>query len=295
MFLKFIFFLALFSLLTSVSFSQKTKTFQSATGKYGLLSKKGDTLVQPLYDNIYDFDKNGLAFFRLNKKFGVMDKTGKQIIKPNYDYIRRYSQYFIVFQGERKYYTEKGIYGLLNADGSELLPLSFQKMEVWNNHLLLIKDEKHGVLNSKGQFSVPLVYDFMQTNFYSKYLKVAINGLHGYIDASNKEVIPIEFASVSQIYNNKVIVKKDGKYGMMAVGGKWTIDLQFEELNFASEGLSLAKLSGKYGYVDKNGKMVLDFIYDDAYDFNNHYAVAQDDKSLFLIDKKGKRLLSRQL
>ena len=54
----------------------------------GIINKKGEEILEPIYDNIY-YAKDNLFIVELNYKFGVFDNTGKIILPIEYshDYI----------------------------------------------------------------------------------------------------------------------------------------------------------------------------------------------------------------
>lgn len=53
-------------------------------GKYGFIDKKGNFIVEPIYD-FCNFFSQGVAVVAKDDKWGYIDRTGKEIIKLQYD------------------------------------------------------------------------------------------------------------------------------------------------------------------------------------------------------------------
>jgi hypothetical protein len=52
--------------------------------EWGFISKEGDFIVEPQYDEAYEFCE-GLAPVKTGDKWGYIDKEGKFIIEPQFD------------------------------------------------------------------------------------------------------------------------------------------------------------------------------------------------------------------
>jgi hypothetical protein len=53
--------------------------------KYGYIDKDGNVIIQPLFDQAFDFSE-GYARVVIGKKYGFIDKNGTIAIKPEYEY-----------------------------------------------------------------------------------------------------------------------------------------------------------------------------------------------------------------
>ena len=54
-------------------------------GKWNLIGTNGNLLSQQWFDNIYSFNKNGLAQVELNRKWNLIDKNGNLLSKQWFD------------------------------------------------------------------------------------------------------------------------------------------------------------------------------------------------------------------
>ncbi|MDE5794491.1 MAG: WG repeat-containing protein [Muribaculaceae bacterium] len=52
--------------------------------KYGLVDTLGNVVLPVIYDKIEKFDKSGYAYIKSGNKFGVVDKRGRAIVQPDY-------------------------------------------------------------------------------------------------------------------------------------------------------------------------------------------------------------------
>ncbi|MBT6235289.1 MAG: WG repeat-containing protein, partial [Bacteroidetes bacterium] len=53
-------------------------------GKEGFIDKNGNWVIQPIFDQVYEFE-DGLSKAEINGKFGFIDKNGNWIIQPIFD------------------------------------------------------------------------------------------------------------------------------------------------------------------------------------------------------------------
>ncbi len=85
--------------------------------KYGLKNKKGEIILYPKYDNIYEYE-NGLSTVIMydvdgNSYAGLIDENGKEIIAPKYALSRFFlffifeNNYAFVFENDKLFYVDK--------------------------------------------------------------------------------------------------------------------------------------------------------------------------------------------
>ena len=72
--------------------------------KYGFINKRGELVIDFLYDNAEIFDSNGYAVIGENERFGLIDALGNIIIKPLFKSLNRCEDTdFYIFQIQDKY------------------------------------------------------------------------------------------------------------------------------------------------------------------------------------------------
>ena len=53
--------------------------------KYGFIGTDGRYIINPQFDNVSYFAKNGLALVEVDKKYGYINKNGQYVIEAKYD------------------------------------------------------------------------------------------------------------------------------------------------------------------------------------------------------------------
>ena len=162
-------------------------------------------------------------------KWGLVDGlTGKMIVPYQYDYI-----HIDEYKGE--------VSGLDEV-----------------SNLYEVKDAgKYGLLNAKGEFVLPLVYDFINCSYYGGYYTIVQDGLHGLADVKGKIIIPPTYE-----------------------------DSQYDGFQ---QGLWAVKSNGKWGFVDKDNQVIIPFQYKYVHSFSGVGTawVTSFDGSDYRIDRKG--------
>ena len=64
--------------------TENTLFLSKKDGKYGYVNKKGETVVDYIYDDATEQNEQGFAAVKLSGLWGALDKEGKQIIEPKY-------------------------------------------------------------------------------------------------------------------------------------------------------------------------------------------------------------------
>ena len=74
---------------------------------------------------------------------------------------------------------------------------------------------------------------------------------------SKKETLIENVNDVTQILEDKIIIKKDNQYGILLVSGEEKIKPQYEELSNMFGDYYLVKKNGKYGIINSANEQVL--------------------------------------
>jgi hypothetical protein len=125
-------------------------------------------------------------------------------------------------------------------------------------------DGKWGAVDTAGQVTVPLIYDYIRIAFYPAgiafYRK---NDKLGYVHKSGREITP-------PIY-----------------------DMSFHQcgsssnMSSFSEGMAMVERDGRFGFIDESGDEVIPLIYDAAFPFRDGTAQVYMSGEWFIIDKTG--------
>lgn len=188
--------------------------------EYGYVDSTG-TIVIPIthdiFSNYFQFAafKNGFALTKRNTKFALMDSLGKRfypaifngigthgILTPvskgngwGYanDNVRLIIDYQFDYAGtfinNRAIVERNNLYGLINIDGTEIIPIIFTEIQRLSPKLFLVtQNGKKSLYNSEGKALVPLKY--IKINQFSTTIYQLIgDGFINYYDISNEKLI----------------------------------------------------------------------------------------------------------
>ena len=92
--------------------------------------------------------------------------------------------------------------------------------------------------------------------------KQGANGKWGFVDKTEKEVIPFKYDGVMNFTEDLALVKLNNKQGFIDKTGNEVVPLIYDYAESFSEGLALVLLNEKCGFIDKMGNEVIPLIYD---------------------------------
>ena len=152
-----------------------------------------------------------------------------------------------------------------------------------------------GILYSQNLWACerPVVYGYDDIDCLSDGLaRVSLNGKWGFIDNTDKVVIPLNYDWVGSFSEGLAAVEHNGKWGFIDNTGKVVIPFKYDWAWSFSEGLARVSQNDKYGFVDNTGKVVIPLKYDEAYSFDNGVAGVLDRSTgeAFYINRQGERL-----
>lgn len=209
---------------TIYSFSNELACY-SREGCYGYVNKKGVEVVPPIYDDALPFSCS-FAKVKKNGKWGYIRVNGDVVIPLLYnDAHNCVDGLMVVNQGgrlDKKWgVTTGGKWFVLNEKGKrisrEYTLISnyingFAKVNIGgryeNNDCFM--GGLWGILNSRGEECVPLVYEEM-SNIMEGIVKVKKEGKFGMINMSNDILIPIKYDYISPISYGETFAVCDGE------------------------------------------------------------------------------------
>ena len=220
------------SRLLGVNFYEVFKpstVFKEKLEKALSLAKKGDFSG---FDNIDNFDKNGLAKVELNNKWNFIDTNGNLLSKQWFDYIS---------------YFENG----------------FAKVMLNNKYNFI---DVNCNLLSKQWFYI--VYDFNEYGIS----KVKLNNKCNFIDTNGNLLSQQWFDNVYNFNEYGIsIVVLNKKCNLIDTNGNLLSQQWFDNIfSFNKNGIAQVELNRKWNLIDKNGKLLSKQwfdSYDDAYYF----------------------------
>lgn len=152
---------------------------------YGYINEKGKSVIQPQYDQAFDFIGEVAMVGMFNTEFrnhysfmvGFIGKNGKLIFPLEYDVDNTsLSHDDFYFTGNAvklsQWKDHQHVYGLGDlATGKQLLPMKYTQIRKINNgpYLLLQKGRKLGITDTQGNIVIPVEYEdiVLQTDSYN--------------------------------------------------------------------------------------------------------------------------------
>ncbi len=265
--------------------------------KYGVISKTGEVVVEPRYDEIqipnpskplficmYNYDTSKKQY-----NIKVLNEKSEQIL---YQYVIVEAIKLnsgisnIPYEKSVLKFSEKGKYGLIDFEGKVIVKAVYDSIESfdYNEGLLLVKKEdKYGVININGAVVIKEKYDKIESDGYYEggvgYKKSGyITGIkegskmkYGYINSDRKQLLKEEFEQVARISakgqkgNVYIVAFKNGKAGLYK-NKDIIIKHEYEDIAYEKNNNCLIlQKDSKQGIVDLNGKTIIPIKYDNIY------------------------------
>ena len=142
-------------------------------------------------------------------------------------------------------------------------------------------------LIKKGKAVIPVEYDFAKGAYSDGLFCVKKNNLYGYVNKSNKIIIPLQYDDAGEFSEGLAVVAKNGKLGCIDPTGTLVIPMVYSKIEPFSCGLALAKKDSGMFFMDKTGKKVFACDLEDYRSFSDSLALVKKDKKYGYIDTKG--------
>lgn len=254
--------------------------------KAGFIDLKGKWIINPQFENVKQFQDNGLAGVMLNGKWGWIDKTGKMVIEPKYDDIDDFKNglaqvklndetYFVDENGNQVDWhpaynsyglaqTEKFdecdyIYGLVDRTGKTIIEPRFSYIGSFSNGLAPVKSNGtwdsdiycgYGYIDTTGKMTIAAIYDYAESFTQNGLARVEIRGKWGLIDTAGKNVIEPQFAYAFPLHRG---------YSILSDSINW--DDYYTHI---------------FGNVDSTGKI---YEFDNKYELSDFNSICYEDET----------------
>jgi hypothetical protein len=259
-------------------FSEHLTWFKNDSGIWGCINDKGETIIKPKFDRVSSF-KEGMAIFYYENNIGTVDANGKEIIyfNLNPEKVSNYKEFeqeifkgissFINEDEPSQILTEKsdknllrfsqGLavslrsdngrykYGYVGPDGHEKIPFNFDNAHDFvKGYACVEKKGKWGVINQKGDFVIPPLYETAQGTPINRFIISDKNKL-GVVDLNNRKVIPLMYGKIKYLFDDL-----------------FSISNQIDSDNNNSGITQMHKLAGSWGVINLNGELILPMEFD---------------------------------
>lgn len=306
----------------SVSSFREGMAYFSVKGKYGYIDGTGKTVIEPVYEDAGYF-QDGFGDIMKNGKHGLIDRRGNRLLSPDYDSISRQEDIFIVQSKEK--------YGCFDLEGNPLLPVDYDDIVLQDGMLCLWKDGKAGlasldgtvilkpafqsmkpipgspfaiardnnqwgVVDFQGNIKQPFIYRYISCSSGQEknVLTVNLDGKIGFMSVADlSELIPPTYDGMSEVVNDRAVVKLDGKSGVVNTSGALVIQVSYDKIRLFENGSMAVTKAGVTSLLDNQGEVVNTGKYDEIFQEGDCYEVVAEGKTGFL-DKTGRESIPPQ-
>lgn len=282
---------------------------------YGYISKAGEFVIKPQFENSKSFSNN-LAAVEKNDKWGYINNSGEWAIEPQYDKAKYFNDgialvnkddqwMYINTKGEgldmptmEKYYDfnegvalyrQNDLIGLLGTDGTVVLEPTYEGIKrIRKGHAKAKKGSLWGMINTKGEVVVPFDFNEIGNTFSPNGVYVAKGETFGiYANGSFNAIEGADKVWNFPANSDLTYARKEKKIGFVNNKGEWVIAPQFDKAKAFSNGLAPVLLNKKWGYINEKGEVVIDYQFKDAEVFSADGLAPVKEKQWGFIDKTG--------
>lgn len=201
-----------------------------------------------------------------------------------------------------------GKWGLINSDGNQVIPIiytystltinSLQKNIAENNPIVVIKDNKYGVLDiNKQKEIVATIYDdirgcadywcLLKDGVWYVLEKDLLYEIGKYDSVS---FINEDFVKLEESANSDFAFKYEKEFEHVYSIAQKKIVLKSEAYIFYND-LAKVCINKKYGFINCEGELIIPAIYDDAGDFLDGLAYVSIDTNEYYINTAGLQVI----
>lgn len=140
----------------------------SQDGKLGVINRKREQLIPPVYD---DLESDAVYYWASrDQKWGLIDRRNRTVIPFLYDDVFHFRQGLARVRKNDKY-------GYINEDGEVVIDIKYEAGWIVDDDgtVSVRYNGKWGLVNDTGQVVVPFLYD-SALNFFQGKAKVLVNG-----------------------------------------------------------------------------------------------------------------------
>lgn len=244
---KFLLTLAASLVLSGIACAQGVEVFDK-NGKFGL-RENGKVLVKAKYNSIKPLTSNS---FIVNKsdRYGLITKQGSVIIPEIYDDLEFFSDNLYAVK-------VNGRYGLVDRFNQVVLPIDFLKFEAISEDLCQVRgeDNKLGLVSKYGIIVLPVAYESI-TPFTANTYVAEINGKYGILDSMGEFLLPVLYDGFSKSDNSDYYTLKRGdKIGVMDSSCRILVDAAYDKIEDCPLGMTLYQ-DDKIGFYTESGIVV---------------------------------------
>lgn len=312
-----------FMFLNNKKYEYKLETIETSqiqyykleqNGKYGIIDKDGNLLIEPKYNSI-DIPNPTKAIFIASEdgeKFKAIDNNEQEIL-TQFESVEAININNITsnipYEKTVLKYKQNGLYGLIDFEGNKItenIYNSIVNIDYKEGCLRVEQNGKYGIININGTQLINPEYDsIMADGYYDEETKYKEAGFilriktddgyrFGYADQKGKMILEPSYNEINRITeitskDTYIITASNGKYGLMK-NGKEVLKNEYTELDFdKNNNLLIVQKDTAQGVLDIDGNNIIPIDYDSII-IGGEYINAQKGEETIIFDSKGNNL-----
>ena len=191
-----------------VKVGQHIKVYKN--GCYGIYNCNGKCIIYPDKYTYITETFGDLFIVEIDDYEGVVDKFGANFVPCKYRSIGHFMNGYAMVE------NDDGLYGYINVVGREICKLEYEEAKDFVNGMAAVKlNGKWGYINIIGKLTVPAIYDNCSCFYEKGYAVVSRCGKCTVIDQKGKELFPLIYDDIREIYDDHIKVTYNGEYGIV--------------------------------------------------------------------------------
>lgn len=276
------------------------KILVQKAGKYGFLNKKGEIVIDFIYDYANKF-YNGVTVVKVDSEFFLIDEEGNQLSDQKFAYLSIEPHGGLVkIGGGFLGYS----YGLMDLTGKVLLEDNFNFIDDFSEGFARYKkDRKYGFITEKGKYLTEVEYDYAES-FSDGLAIVKIDSKYGYINSKGELVIDTIYDGAEPFFEGLavVVVKTDQKYSYQVIDKTGNTLFSDYDMIERTKNVFVCSKEGKFFIIDKQGNIIpLSEKYTEVvaggiedWGKNVTFFVAWDGEAEYALDENGREIFSSE-
>ena len=271
------------------SFNKNGIAIVELNNKWNLIDTNGKLVSQRWFDNIYSFNKNGIAQVMLNGKLNLIDVNGKLVYQQWFDWIDNFNEDgFAQVMLNRKW-------NFIDVNCNFLSKQWLDWISEFENGIAKVKlNNKWNFIDVNGNFIYKQWFDYI-SDFKNGFAKVKLNHKWNFIDVNGKLISEQWFDDIYNFDENGFArVYLNNKCNFIDVNGNFLSKQWFDNIyNFDENGFARVYLNKKCNLIGTDGNLLFQQWFDDICNYTSSFYMVKLNNKFNLIDKNGK-LLSKQ-
>ncbi|WP_396209284.1 WG repeat-containing protein [Flavobacterium sp.] len=247
--------------------------------KYGVFNDQGEKIIDFIFDTITSTENNNFIVSKDISKnkttFGLINSKGEGIFDAIYSSILEINpSIFKVSLGGFSYLINEKE-AIISQKYESIDPLDFSAVS--KNTLLVKNKNKSGIINSKGELVIPLLYEDIE--FAGDYFIVSNNlpkiGIqYGIIDIKGKVILPIKYKTIIYTYKDLFIIDINSSPKSSTINNKlfksstnsFLTNDSYDEMSHIGNDIFHVEKNKLVGFINESGEVVVSPIYQPDFD-----------------------------